>query len=157
MSKIVTLEGYDYISKLLSDLKKEKIHWVEEKRIAAEQGDRTENSEYQGAKENIRNLDKQLYKLKWIIENTKAVDISKRTATDIILFGSTVKVLKTDPSGEEELCLKIVGTEELIYIQKISDCFCMSTLSPVGSLLMKKEVGDEIDYNETTYEVLEIS
>jgi len=156
MSKIVTLEGYDYISKLFSDLKKEKIHWVEEKRIAAEQGDRSENAEYQGAKENIRNIDKQLYKLKWIIENTKAVNTSKRTVTDIILFGSTIKVLKTDSRGEEELCLKIVGTHELVYTQKITDCLCISNISPLGKLIMRKEVGDEVDFRDITYEVLEI-
>ena len=156
MKKIITLEGYDYITNLFSKLKKEKEHWVEEKRIAAEQGDRSENAEYQGAKENIRNIDKRLYKLDYIIKNTTAVDTSKRAKSNIILFGGTVKLLQTAGEIEEELCIKIVGTHELVYTQKITDCLCVSNISPLGSMLMRKEVGDDVDFKNINYEILEI-
>lgn len=153
---IITLDGYKEVTKLLKKLKKEKEHWVEEKKIAAEQGDRSENAEYQGAKENIRRIDKQLYKLKYIVEQTRAVDTSKRTNIDIVLFGATVKLLKSSYSGEEEICIKLLGTHELVYMQKTTDCLCISNISPVGSQLLRKEVGDEIEINNFTYEVLEI-
>ena len=151
--KLITLDGYDEMTRIFSKLKIEKAHWVVEKQIAAQQGDRSENAEYIAAKENIRNIDKRLYKLDWIINNTTAVDISKRKNTEMILFGSEVKLLKDD---EKEFCVKIVGTHELIYTQKINDCLCISNVSPMGIRLSRMEVGDEFELKKTGYEVLEI-
>ncbi len=163
MKNIITLKGYDEIIKLFSSLKIEKEHWVEEKRIAAEQGDRSENAEYISAKENIRNIDKKLYRLDFIINNTRAVDTTKRKKSDIVLFGSTVLVNKSSKQGDEEMLLKLVGTQELIYIQKVEKRenpnnfpLCLSNISPLGSQLFKKEVGDEIEIGEYIYELLEI-
>jgi len=154
---IITLDGYDEIIRIFSKLKKDKEYWVKEKQIAAQQGDRSENAEYISAKENIRNIDKQLYRIDFILNKTTAVDISKRNNKSKILFGSVVNVLKIDKNNnEEELCLKIVGTYELIYIQKITKCLCISNISPLGSKLMMKEIGDYININDFEYEILNI-
>jgi len=153
MKNIITLEGYDEITSLFSKLKLEKEHWVKEKQIAAQQGDRSENAEYICAKANIRDIDKRLYRINWILNNTRAVNVKDRKKSDKILFGSTVKLLKDDT---EELIVKIVGTHELIYIQKITDCLCISNISPLGKRLMRKEVDDDVDINSFNYEILEI-
>lgn len=154
---IITLEGYDEITRLFKALKIEKEHWVEEKQIAAQQGDRSENAEYQAAKENIRRIDKQLYHLDNVIKNSKALDTKKRGIPSIVLFGSIIKVNQIDDKGlENEMLIKLVGTKELVYVQKVSEELCVSNVSPLGSQLLKKEVGDEIEINKFIYEIMEI-
>ena len=154
---IITLDGYDEIIRIFNKLIKEKEYWVVEKQIAAQQGDRSENAEYIASKENIRNIDKRLYRLNFIINRTTSVDIKKRKTNDKVLFGSTIKVLRIDSNdNEEELFIKIVGTYELIYIQKTTKYLCISNISPLGSKLMRKEVGDDIELNGFEYEILEI-
>jgi len=154
MKDLITLEGYNEITRLFKKLQEEKKHWVKEKQIAAEQGDRSENAEYQAAKENIRIIDKQLFKLDRIINTSQAVDISKRTNNDIILFGSNVKLLKNE---KEEVCYQIVGTNELIYLQKIKEgCLCISNISPMGKELFRKEIGDTFELNDNEYKIISI-
>lgn len=163
MKNLITLQGYNEIISLFSKLKTEKEYWVQEKQIAAQQGDRSENAEYICAKENIRNIDKRLYKLDYIIKNTRAVDTTKRKKPKMVLFGSKIRVIKSFDDSKEELTLKLVGTHELTYIQKSvkinnpSDfTLCLSNVSPLGSKLLKKEVGDEIEVGDYLYEILEI-
>ena len=143
----ITEIGYEEIVKLFSTLKKEKIFWTEEKRIAALQGDRSENAEYIAAKENIRNIDKRLCGLNKVINNATMVKVRK-DKKDKVLFGS--EVLLEDNTGEL-LKIQIVGTHELIYLQKVVDIQCVSNISPLGQELMLKSLGTKIVVKENTY------
>jgi len=157
MKKNITLKGYNQIVETFEKLKKEKDYWVKEKQIAATFGDRSENAEYISAKENIRNIDRELFKLNRVLENTLPVDISKRNKKDFILFGSIVVLNKISDEGEEEeMTVEIVGTEELVYVQKVSEHICISNISPLGKKLLMKKEEEEVDVNTFTYEILKI-
>ncbi len=156
-TNVITKEGYDEIVRIFTKLKKEKIHWNKEKQIAAAQGDRSENAEYISAKENIRIIDRQLYKINYVLENSRIAETPKKINLDIILFGDSVRLLKTSQSNEmEEMVVKIVGTNELIYVGKINKSLCISTISPLGNKLLGVTVGFELEVNNVLYEVLEI-
>lgn len=153
---IITIEGYDEITRLFNDLKKQKEHWVREKQIAAQQGDRSENAEYIAAKENIRNIDRQLYRIQAIRSKAQIADTRKRENTKKVLFASELTVLKIEGEDEEELSIKIVGTNELQYVQKVSKSLCISNISPLGKKLMGKEQGDMVSIGKIEYEIQEI-
>lgn len=153
---IITIDGYDAIRKQFETLKKEKAHWVEEKRVAAAFGDRSENAEYQAAKENIRNIDKRLYKIDHILSVANVADTRKRKRSEIVLFGDTVKLEKLQGDISEELTVRIVGTNELQYLPQVQDVTYISNVSPLGRLLIGKEEGDVEEFNGIEYEILEI-
>lgn len=153
---LITIEGYDEITRLFKQLKEEKEHWVREKQIAAQLGDRSENAEYIAAKENIRNIDKRLFKIQAIRSKAQIADTRKRKKPNIVLFGSIVSILKIENDTEEEMSIKIVGTNELQYVQKITKELCVSNISPLGSQLMGKKEGEVINIGKIEYEIEEI-
>lgn len=153
---LVTLEGYDEITRVFSILKKEKEYWVREKQIAAQLGDRSENAEYISAKENIRNLDKRLFRINNILGIVNMVDISKRKSSDMVLFGNVVKLLKISENEESELVVRLIGTHELLYLQKNVTEVCISNISPLGRKLVGKSVGEVVFVNNIDYEIIEI-
>ncbi|XPV54128.1 MAG: GreA/GreB family elongation factor [Halarcobacter ebronensis] len=78
MNELITEYGYQkFVKEFNKLLKVEKPHWVKEKEIAAQFGDRSENAEYISAKEMIRNIDKRLRFLDKIIKNSDVIDINK--------------------------------------------------------------------------------
>ena len=153
---IITIEGYDEITRLFNDLKTQKEHWVREKQIAAQQGDRSENAEYIAAKENIRNIDRQLYKIQAILNKAKIADTRKRQNKERVLFASELVLIKMQKGKEEELNIKIVGTNELQYVQKVTKALCISNISPLGKELMGKREDDVVKVAEIEYEIIEI-
>jgi len=153
---IITIEGRDAIKELLDKLREENKHWTEEKRIAALQGDLSENSEYISAKENIRNTDRVIHKLENILDKNTAVDTKNRVFRNMVLFGSEVKLIRKTKDTEEELNVRIVGTNELIYLQKTTDTTLISNISDVGRYLIRKEPGDKIRVKEFVYEIVDI-
>ncbi len=153
---IITIEGYDEITRLFNQLKEEKEHWVREKQIAAQQGDRSENAEYIAAKENIRNIDKRLFKIQAIRSKAQIADTRKRQKPNVVLFGSVISVLKIEGETEEEMKIKIVGTNELQYVQKITKELCISNISPLGKQLIGKKEGEQVSVGKIEYEIEEI-
>jgi transcription elongation GreA/GreB family factor len=152
---ILTQEGLDKIINHFKELQEEKKYWVEEKRIAAEHGDRSENAEYHAAKENIRRIDKKLFHLNNIINNAKPIDTSNRKK-DIVVFGSTVTLLKNE---EENIVITIVGTNELLYHGKDKSeekKIYVSHISPMGKELLGKTIGYEFDLMDNFYEIVGI-
>jgi len=153
MKQLITIEGKTELVKAFNKLQKEKRYWVQEKKTAADLGDLSENAEYHAAEEHIRNIDKKLFEIDSILNNAQVVDISKRNK-DIVCFGSKVTLLKED---SEKVCYQIVGTNELLYLQKTNnDCLYISNLSPMGKELLRKKVGDSFVVNDFEYEILEI-
>lgn len=153
MKELITEYGYQkFVKEFNNLLRVEKPHWVKEKEIAAQFGDRSENAEYISAKEMIRNIDKRLRFLDKIIKNSEVIDIDKIPHKKVN-FGSCVKLL--DLESEEEKTFCIVGTYETNPNENL-----ISNKSPLGRALLGKELNEEFEFNINKqtfeYEIIEI-
>ena len=119
---------------------------------AREQGDLSENAEYDAAKDEQRDIEARIEELEKILKNAEVV-VEDEVDSDKINIGCTVTVY--DEEFEEEMEFKIVGSTEANSLQgKISN------ESPVGKALLGREAGDEVvvetQAGEITYKVLKI-
>jgi len=132
----MSLEGYDLLVKefkyLLED---EKPKVAEEKLVAAALGDRSENADYQAAKEKLRFIDKRLFYLNKMIQNSKIIDPSLHNHNQVS-FGSTVELLNIDTDETETYTLCGVLESE-------PENGLISIHSPLAKALIGKRVGDE--------------
>lgn len=151
--ELITEFGYQKILKEFKRLLEiEKPHWVKEKEIAAQHGDRSENAEYISAKEMIRNIDKRLRFLDKIINNSTVIDTTKIPHKKVN-FGSQVKVL--DLVSNDERSFIIVGTYETNPNENK-----ISNKSPLGIALLGKELNEEFEFSINNqyfeYEIIDI-
>lgn len=150
---ILTYEGLRKYEDELHDLKVVKRKEVAEKiKEAREQGDLSENAEYDAAKDEQRDIEARIEELEKILKNAEVV-VEDEVDSDKINIGCTVTVY--DEEYEEEIEFKIVGSTEANSLQgKISN------ESPVGRALLGREIGDEVvvetQAGEITYKVLKI-
>jgi len=119
---------------------------------AREQGDLSENAEYDAAKDEQRDIEARIEELEKILKNAEVVD-EDEVDLDKINIGCMVKIL--DIEFNEELEYKIVGSTEANSLKgKISN------ESPVGKALMGQKVGTTVDVDTQagviSYKVLEI-
>lgn len=120
-------------------------------RVAREQGDLTENAEYQAAKQDQERQETRISELEHILKNVAV--IKKPKAGDKVSRGSTV-TLKSK-NGKDKV-FTVVGTVEADPLNgKISD------ESPIGQALLGKKQGEEVEIktpaDTTTYTVVSIS
>lgn len=153
-NELITEYGYKRVVKEFKKLLEvEKPHWVKEKEIAAQHGDRSENAEYISAKEMIRNIDKRLRFLDKIINNSNVVETTK-IPHEKVNFGSYVRLLDLDRNEEKKYI--IVGTHETNPNENK-----ISNKSPFGKILLGKSLNEEFEFTINNvsyeYEVLEIS
>ena len=150
---IVTYKGLKDIEGELQDLKVNKRREIAAKiKQAREQGDLSENAEYDAAKDEQRDIENRIEQLEAILKNVEVVD-EDEVDTDTVGIGCTVKVF--DYEFDEEIVYDIVGsTQADIMKNKISD------ESPVGMALKGAKVGSEVTVEapdgEFKYRVLEI-
>jgi len=150
---VMTYEGVKALENELEDLKVNRRKEVAQKiKEAREQGDLSENAEYDAAKEEQREIEARIEEIEKILKNVEVVD-SEDASGDKVTVGCTVKIY--DLEFQEELTYKIVGsTEADILDGKISN------ESPVGRALINSRVGDEIvaetNAGELKFKVLEI-
>ena len=150
---IVTYKGLKDIEGELQDLKVNKRREIAAKiKEAREQGDLSENAEYDAAKDEQRDIENRIEQLEAILKNVEVVD-EDEVDTDTGGIGCTVKVF--DYEFDEEIVYDIVGsTQADIMKNKISD------ESPVGMALKGAKVGSEVTVEapdgEFKYRVLEI-
>lgn len=150
---ILTREGLKRYEDELHELKVVRRKEVAQKiKEAREQGDLSENAEYDAAKDEQRDIEARIEDLEKILKNVEVVDEEDVTA-DHIMIGSKVKIY--DIEFDEELSYKIVGSTEANSIKgKISN------ESPVGKALLGAVVGDTVTVHtpagESNYKVLEI-
>ena len=119
---------------------------------AREQGDLSENAEYDAAKDEQRDIEARIEEIEKILKNAEVV-VEEEVDLDKISIGCKIRIL--DCEFDEELEYKIVGSTEANSLKgKISN------ESPVGKALLGKKVGDtvtvETQVGELTYKVLEI-
>jgi len=107
---------------------------------AAENGDRSENADYQYNKKKLREIDKRIRFLAKRLDNVDIVDplIHKKNKSKQIFFSATVTI--QDEDGEEKK-YAIVGVDE-INTEKGH----ISWISPLASALLKAEVGDIVTF-----------
>ena len=150
---LLTYAGLKALEEELHDLKVIKRKEVAEKiKEAREQGDLSENAEYDAAKDEQRDIEARIEQIEKILKNAEVV-VEEEVDLDKISVGCQVKVL--DEEYEEEMEFKIVGSSEANILKgKISN------ESPVGRALLGHSVGDEIivetQAGEMKYKVLGI-
>ena len=150
---LLTYAGLKALEEELHDLKVIKRKEVAEKiKEAREQGDLSENAEYDAAKDEQRDIEARIEQIEKILKNAEVV-VEEEVDLDKISVGCQVKVL--DEEYEEEMDFKIVGSSEANSLKgKISN------ESPVGRALLGHSVGDEIivetQAGEMKYKVLGI-
>ena len=150
---LMTYAGLKKLEDELQDLKVVQRKEVADKiREAREQGDLSENAEYDVAKDEQRDIEARIEEIEKILKNAEVV-VEDEVDTDKINLGCKVTVY--DFEFEEEMELKIVGSTEANSLQgKISN------ESPVGQALMGHRKGDivevEMPAGVMKYEVLSI-
>ena len=144
---ILTYTGLKALEEELENLKVVKRKEVSEKiKEAREQGDLSENAEYDAAKDEQRDIEARIEEIEKILKNAEVV-VEDEVDFDKINIGCSVLVY--DKEFDEEIQFKIVGSTEANSLQgKISN------ESPVGQALLGKKVGDEIQV-ETQAGVME--
>ena len=150
---ILTYEGLQKLENELQDLKVVRRKEVAQKiKEAREQGDLSENAEYDAAKDEQRDIEARIEELEKILKNAEVV-VEEEVDLDKINIGCRVKIL--DMEFNEELEYKLVGSTEANSLKgKISN------ESPVGKALIGAMVGDVVEVETQAgmlkYKVLEI-
>ena len=150
---ILTYEGLQKYEQELHELKVVKRQEVAQKiKEAREQGDLSENAEYDAAKDEQRDIEARIEELEKILKNAEVV-VEDEVDLDKINIGCQVRIL--DMEFNEELDYKIVGSTEANSLNgKISN------ESPVGKALIGSRVGDMVEVETQAgmikYKVLEI-
>ena len=150
---ILTYEGLKALEDELHELKVNRRREVAQKiKEAREQGDLSENAEYDAAKDEQRDIELRIEEIDKILKNAEVV-VEEDVDVNAINIGCTVRL--KDIEFDEEMTYKIVGsTEADVLGNKISN------ESPVGKALIGARVGDtikvETQAGEIEYKVLEI-
>lgn len=150
---ILTYAGLKKLEDELENLKVFKRKEVAGKiKEAREQGDLSENAEYDAAKDEQRDIEARIDELEKILKNVEVV-VEDEVDLDTINVGCTVTVY--DKEFEEEMEFKLVGSTEANSLEGR-----ISNESPVGHALIGKRVGDVVEVETHTgvmeYEVLKI-
>lgn len=150
---LLTREGLKKYEDELHDLKVIKRKEVAQKiKEAREQGDLSENAEYDAAKDEQRDIEARIEELEKILKNAEVV-VEDEVDLDKINIGCQVKIL--DLEYDEELDYKIVGSTEANSLQGR-----ISNESPLGRALIGSKVGDTVEVETQAgvikYKVLEI-
>lgn len=150
---ILTYEGLKKLEEEIQDLKINRRKEVAAKiKEAREQGDLSENAEYDAAKDEQRDIEARIEEIEKILKNAEVV-VEDDVDVDTVNIGCKVRIL--DLEFDEELVYKIVGSTEANSLKgKISN------ESPVGKALLGAHVGTVVDVETQSgviqYKVLEI-
>ena len=150
---LLTYAGLRKLEDELHDLKVVKRKEVAGKiKEAREQGDLSENAEYDAAKDEQRDIELRIEELEKLLKNAEVV-VEEEIDVNKINIGCKVKLL--DVEYDEEMELYIVGSTEANSLQNK-----ISNEAPVGRALIGKSVGDVVDVETQAgiiqYKVLEI-
>ena len=151
---ILTIKGMKALEDELQELKVVKRKEIAQKiKEAREQGDLSENAEYDAAKDEQRSIESRIEELEKIIKNAEVIDESN-IDSDLVSIGSTVKF--HDNEFDEDLEYRIVGSTESDILKGL-----ISNESPLGKALIGSRIGDEIEVEgaegyRSTYTILEI-
>ena len=150
---ILTYSGLKKLQNELEELKVVKRKEIADKiKEAREQGDLSENAEYDAAKEEQGHIEKRIEDIEKILKNAEVVD-EDEIDLDKINVGCKVKIY--DVEFDEELELFIVGSTEADSLNNK-----ISNESPLGKALIGAKVGETIQVDTqagvSDYKVLDI-
>ena len=150
---ILTYAGLKQYEDELQNLKVVRRKEVSEKiKEAREQGDLSENAEYDAAKDEQRDIEQRIEELEKLLKNAEVV-VDDDVDTDKISIGCKVKVY--DVEFDEEMEFSIVGSTEASSLNNK-----ISNESPVGKALLGHVIGDVVDVETQAgviqYKVLDI-
>lgn len=150
---IMTYEGLKKLEDELQDLKVNRRQEVAQKiREAREQGDLSENAEYDAAKDEQRDIEARIEELEKILKNAEVID-EDDVALDTISVGCCVTLL--DVEFDDEMKFKIVGSTEANSLKGY-----ISNESPIGQALLGKKKGDIVEVESPAgaiqYKIMEI-
>ena len=135
---ILTYAGLKKYEDELHDLKVNRRKEVAQKiKEAREQGDLSENAEYDAAKDEQRDIELRIEELEKLLKNAEVV-VEDDVDLEKINVGCVVRVY--DLEYAEEMEFSIVGSTEANSLQNK-----ISNESPVGHALIGKRVGDVVD------------
>ena len=134
---LMTYEGLKKLEDELQDLKVNRRKEVAQKiKEAREQGDLSENAEYDAAKDEQRDIEARIEEIEKILKNAEVAD--DEFGAGVINLGSSVTVY--DCEFDEELVFKLVGSTEAKSLENK-----ISNEAPLGKALIGKVAGDEVE------------
>ena len=135
---IMTYEGLKKLEDELQDLKVNRRQEVAQKiKEAREQGDLSENAEYDAAKDEQRDIEARIEELENILKHAEVIDEAD-VSGDSISVGCNVTLL--DVEFDEEMKYKIVGSTEANSLKGM-----ISNESPLGVALLGKKKGETVE------------
>ena len=135
---IMTYAGLKKLQDELQDLKVNQRREIAQKiKEAREQGDLSENAEYDAAKDEQRDIEARIEQIEQILKNAEVVD-EDEVDLDVVNIGCLVRVLDIEYNEEEEY--KLVGSSEARSLQNK-----ISNESPFGKALIGAKVGDVVE------------
>lgn len=151
---LMTYEGLKKLEDELQNLKVVRRKEVAQKiKEAREQGDLSENAEYDAAKDEQRDIEARIEEIEKILKNAEVAD-DDYTTKGTINLGSTVTVL--DVEFDEEIEFKLVGSTEAKSLENK-----ISNESPLGRALIGKKAGDtitaETPAGDMTYKIINVT
>ena len=151
---VLTYEGLKRYEAELQDLKVVRRKEIADKiKEAREQGDLSENAEYDAAKDEQRDIEARIEYLEELLKNAE-VYVEDEATLDAVSIGTTVDLL--DLEFDEEVEFKIVGSTEADSLQGL-----ISNEALVGKALLGKKIGDlvnvETQMGNVQYKVLNIT
>lgn len=149
----ITIQGKakleDELRRLLHDERPSVIRAIE---AARENGDISENADYDAAKERQAWIEARIQEIQGQIAGAEVIDTSK-IKSETVVFGAHVKLLDTDE--DKQVSYQIVGVDEAdVKDGKIS------IVSPMARALIGKKKGDLVEVRapnaDREYEILNI-
>lgn len=151
--QFLTKKGYEERVAMLENLKVVRRKEVAQKlKEAREQGDLSENAEYDAAKDEQRDIETQITELENILKNAEIIQDTDKSK-DKVKMESVVRL--HDVEYDEDIEYTIVGSSEADSLaNKISN------ESPLGAALIGKKVGEmvkiEAPVGEIEYKIVEV-
>ena len=150
---ILTYAGLKKYEDELQDLKIHRRQEIAQKiKEAREQGDLSENAEYDAAKDEQRDIEAQIVELENILKNAEIIQDNDKSK-DKIKMESVVKL--HDVEYDEDIEYTIVGSSEADSLNNK-----ISNESPLGAALIGKKVGDtvkiEAPVGEIEYKIISV-
>ena len=134
---VLTYSGLRKYEDELHDLKVNRRQEVAQKiKVAREQGDLSENADYDAAKEEQTDIERRIEELESILKNAEVI-IDEELEVGKVNVGCDVTLL--DEEYDEEVTYSIVGSTEANSLKKK-----ISNESPVGAALIGHTTGETV-------------
>jgi transcription elongation factor GreA len=137
--QIVSQQEKEALELKREQLYKAQLDVQERIRKAASLGDLSENAEYHFAKEENRNIQRELAELEKKLKGLSVVS-TDNVPEDVVFLGHTVKLQDLDDDSEQ--LVRLVG--EAGPPDPNSEVMNVSVNSPMGEALMKARVGETV-------------